>query len=86
MGAFDSIWFDCPNCGRKVWAQSKTGPCALGEYHIDSVPIDVAQDANRHAPLVCRCGAKWIITDIPETTERVSLRVAPASEDRCSGA
>ena len=86
MGAFDSIWFDCPDCGRKVWAQSKTGPCTLGEYHIGSVPIDVAQDANRHAPLVCDCGAKWIITDIPEITERVSLRVAPASEDRCSGA
>ncbi len=56
---FDSIYFKCEECGKKIEAQSKSGICALNEYNHTSVPIDVAIDANRHAPFHCQCGATY---------------------------
>ena len=60
MGTYDTIWFDCPHCGTGLFAQSKSGPCVLWEYYNDKVPVDVAADANRHAPHECHvCSKKW---------------------------
>lgn len=73
MGMFDSIWITCSDCGEKVEAQSKSGDCLLNSYTPDSVPADVAIDANRHAPYTCKCGARYKFYDKNE--ERVSLQV-----------
>ena len=60
MGLFDSIYFNCPDCNEEIEAQSKSGGCGLASYNHKEVPIDVAQDCNRHAPFKCdNCGGKW---------------------------
>jgi len=67
MGCYETITFKCPNCGEELAAQSKSGPCALGVYSHESVPINVAMDANRHAPFLCSCGKSWqFVTASPE--------------------
>lgn len=53
---FDSVFFPCPACGNQVEAQSKSGDCNGTRYWYESVPFEVAQDVNRHAPFKCWCG------------------------------
>ena len=84
MGCYETIFFECPNCGRELSGQSKSGPCILDSYHYKKVPIDVALDANRHAPFECYkelggCGKKWEFGKIP-TIDRimVELTIEPA--------
>lgn len=67
MGVYDTIYFPCPNCGEEICAQSKSGPCVLDVFSADKVPLDVAQNANRHAPFkCCKCGKLWEFVNIPE--------------------
>ena len=75
MGMFDRVNFKCPHCGEIVEAQSKSGPCDRLCFDNDSVPLDVALDANRHAPFTCRCGKKWRLGNLPDANRRVSLTV-----------
>ena len=70
---FDSIWFRCKECGKKIEAQSKSGKCCLDSFDSDSVPEDVAQDANRHAPFSCECGCRYEF-EIPEKTVRLRIK------------
>jgi hypothetical protein len=61
MGVYDEIVFKCPECGELMFAQSKSGECILSQYDNTMVPLDVALDANRHAPHECYCcGEKWV--------------------------
>lgn len=79
MGLYDTIYFHCPNCGFRVEAQSKSGPCNLGVYKHLRVPSDVAVDANRHAPHQCsKCGMKW---EFLNTIELVRLEVVEYDSD-----
>ena len=74
MGCYETIHFKCPNCGAGLSAQSKSGPCVLDDYEHTSVPMDVAIDANRHAPFECDCGKIWMFK-IPSYTDRVALEI-----------
>ncbi len=57
MGCYETIEVPCPKCGEIEEAQSKSGPCAMSQYTLKNVPIDVLQDVNRHAPFQCsKCG------------------------------
>lgn len=73
MGMFDSVMFDCPNCGREIEAQSKSGECTLARYSPDDVPLDVAADIDRHAPFKCECGKSWRL--VTKEQNRVSFAV-----------
>lgn len=73
MGMFDRIMFDCPNCGKEIEAQSKSGNCSLASYDIHHVPEDVAEDRNRHAPFRCECGKSWTL----QPTERKIVTLVP---------
>ena len=64
MGLFDTIVFNCPDCGEEIGAQSKGGACLMDTYDSKDVPIDVAQDCNRHAPFDCKCGASWEFANV----------------------
>ena len=77
MGMFDSIKFNCPNCGEELEAQSKSGACILGVYPPTEVPLDVAYDANRHAPIECdKCHKKWYFdTTVIPRAEPVNLPI-----------
>lgn len=59
MGMYDTIIFNCPDCGEEINAQSKSGYCNLKTYPFNCVPSDVAVDANRHAPFICVCGNRF---------------------------
>ena len=59
MGVYDSIMFNCPDCGEVIEAQSKSGPCECVSYNYKKVPLEVAYNANRHAPFECSCGSYW---------------------------
>lgn len=60
MGMYDTIYFNCPNCGEELCCQSKSGKCELNTYPNTAVPISVAYDANRHTPVTCKCGKSYI--------------------------
>jgi len=79
MGMFDCIHFDCPNCGSTVEGQTKSGPCVLDHFSHRSVPVDVAIDANRHAPHICGdCGSEWVFGNVPDETTKVALTIEKA--------
>jgi len=59
MGLYDTILFNCPNCGAEYGAQSKSGECILGSYERHAVPVEVCYDANRHSPFECDCGKSY---------------------------
>ena len=80
MGCFDCITFRCPNCGTEHEAQSKSGACVLDTYNHASVPMNVAYDANRHAPFKCACGSSWYFGNIPDDNARIALTIIPANE------
>jgi len=71
---FDSIRFKCEVCDEEIEAQSKSGGCHLDSYEPTEVPYDVAQDANRHAPFTCKCGAVYKF-GIPQPPTTVRLEV-----------
>lgn len=78
MGCYDTIYFNCPECGEGIEAQSKSGDCLLDTYHHTEVPIDVAQDCNRHAPFECsNCKKHWKFKDSP-TVQNVDLEIEKA--------
>ena len=81
MGMFDTIHFNCPNCGKRIEAQSKSGPCSLGMHNNQSVPLEVAIDANGHAPYKCDCGKEWIF-DTRVTENVVFLPVIPFNTEK----
>lgn len=53
MGMYDTVLVPCPLCSKEYYAQSKSGPCRLNEYELDSAPPEVLENVNRHAPFTC---------------------------------
>ena len=85
MGVYDTIYFDCPNCGEEVSSQSKSGPCLLREYKHTEVPLSVSYDANRHAPIECHsCGKKYYFGNIPDDVidPGIALEIKEFAEER----
>ena len=75
MGVYDTICFKCPTCGTELSGESKGGSRLLRFYDHDSVPPDVALDANRHAPFICDCGAKWQFGNLPYCSNMIFLTI-----------
>ena len=65
MGLYDSVWVECPNCGKEKEFQSKSGECNLSNYTLENCPDNVLKDVNRHSPCGCECGAFYNV-DIAE--------------------
>lgn len=57
MGCFDEVIVPCPKCGATHEFQSKGGDCSFNTYTLKDAPKDVMSDVNRHAPVLCTCGA-----------------------------
>lgn len=63
MGMFDSIYFECPECGSEIEEQSKAGDCYLHRYTGDDVPLAIAADIQDNI-VWCQnleCGRSWVI-------------------------
>jgi DNA-directed RNA polymerase subunit RPC12/RpoP len=62
MGMYDIVNVSCPKCGTKEEFQSKGGTCTLREYTLDTAPVDVLSDINRHSPYTCRnCSTQFAV-------------------------
>ena len=59
MGLYDSVWVECPNCGKENEFQSKSGECNLFDYTLENCPDNVLEDVNRHSPYYCECCALY---------------------------
>jgi hypothetical protein len=69
MGMFDTVTVPCPTCGTISEFQTKSGPCNLNMYALNSAPADVLTDVNRHAPNTCKeCGTQFGIATKTVTT------------------
>jgi hypothetical protein len=60
MGLFDSVWIDCPNCGRPVEFQSKADgdPCCR-RFSLDDAPTHILTDI-LNAPEHCMGCGQWM--------------------------
>jgi ribosomal protein L34E len=57
MGLFNSIYFECPQCGATIEGQSKGGNPFLETFKKEDVPIDVAAELS--IPEKChQCGRR----------------------------
>ena len=67
MGMFDSLYVDCPVCGKELEFQSKTGECFLSAYHEDDLTPIVAygMDGNIVKCQFCRSRIQ-LKCDIPD--------------------
>ena len=74
MGCYDVIDIPCPRCGQAQEAQSKGGPCAFITYDLDTAPLDVLSDVNRHAPFICpKCQTVFEVAVKAVATTRVVM-------------
>jgi len=72
MGVYDSITVKCPKCKTEIDCQSKSGPCELSYYNLETAPASVMYDANRHAPFKCYyCGVFFFI----DTDRRLTIQL-----------
>lgn len=61
MGMFDSVFAECPKCGKDVEFQSKAGDCLLSKYRIPGdVPGEIAEDLDGEIGQ-CECGHMVLI-------------------------
>ena len=70
MGMFDTVWTECPSCGRQIDWQSKAGECTLTEYTLKDIPAEIALDLNNDTRN-CKCGAvvvfrtaSWVYSEV----------------------
>lgn len=76
MGMFDSVNVECPKCKTLLEFQSKSGDCLLDTYTLDTCPIDVLIDVNRHAPIECpNCKSKVQIDFDIQVTRKEAIIV-----------
>ena len=68
---FDSVFVNCPACGKQLEFQSKAGPCELKRYHVNSVPPIIAYDVDGDVKS-CECGQDVTLV-FPSHVDRVSM-------------
>lgn len=49
MGCFDTLHFNCPNCGAAICYQSKLGEKNMSDYSLDNAPLIVIADLHDEA-------------------------------------
>jgi len=60
MGMFDSLYVDCPKCGKRIEFQSKAGRCHMDEYTLSNCPPHIGGDLIGETRS-CECGHKVTI-------------------------
>lgn len=65
---FDSLYIDCPNCGKELFYQSKSGECMLSEYTYNNLSLIVAIGMDGDITMCEECGKEYQLNcAIPET-------------------
>lgn len=77
MGMFDTVIFNCPNCGGEVDTQSKAGERLLRKYLSNVVPLEIACDISGSQVKCYHCNSQYIIRfetpPTPPRTHRMKL-------------
>jgi len=61
MGMFDSVWIECPHCGKAIQEQTKAGDCCCFSYDLNEAPPILKMDISNY-PIECyECGEKFIV-------------------------
>ena len=91
MGLFDSVYVDCPHCGKQVEFQSKAGDCSMSVYSLDSAPSYVVRDI-LNEPMHCGACGGWMALIDPQypikppppkpTIEKVKSPAKPVSHGK----
>jgi len=67
---FDTVQYDCPNCGELASTQTKCGPCALNTYDIYNMPTEIAISFSKYGvPYPCKHCGKTPIFELPKTPQ-----------------
>lgn len=65
MGMFDSVFVECPACGKRLEFQSKSGRCHLDEFTLWNAPTEVVAGTD---DVECKkCGRTWKLVLPPVT-------------------
>ena len=72
MGLFDSVRFECPECGERMSVQSKAGDCILKDYDSEAVPLNIAGDILGEVHCCQHCWSMFEVEMVPRV-ETVSL-------------
>jgi predicted RNA-binding Zn-ribbon protein involved in translation (DUF1610 family) len=72
MGMFDSVLFECPECGNTIEEQSKAGNCHLDRFDQSGVPINIAVSIEGDMVYCAECSNSFIIkAPIPTTVSLI---------------
>lgn len=71
MGMFDTVHFNCPNCGHDIEQQTKAGDRELKHFNQYEVPINIALRFNGTVIYCENCGGvyKLKMAELPSTVE-----------------
>jgi transcription elongation factor Elf1 len=73
MGLYDTVIFDCPNCGSQVEVQTKVGLCELIKIPCLEVPKSAAQDINGKIVACNECEKVFTVGKIEEPVETIKM-------------
>lgn len=74
MGVYDTVSFDCKECGERLSAQSKAGPCSLKDYSSDKVPLSIAMSLKVTTETCHNCGTENTLT-LPEIPSSIKMTI-----------
>lgn len=61
MGCFDSVYVQCPACGKRTEIQSKAGDCSFGEYQLYNAPPAILGALHGEIQTCDHCNAGFTI-------------------------
>jgi len=75
MGMFDSLYFKCIFCGKRIEAQTKSGPCVLDTFEMqEDLPVWLMCDLDKDIVTCRRCGKKQqLIFDLKIKVKRKDI-------------
>jgi hypothetical protein len=61
MGCYNTIFFNCPDCGNKLEVQSKSGDCSLSDYEFEDAPLRDLTDIENEIVTCYKCNRTYKI-------------------------
>ena len=86
MGMFDTLHFNCPDCGRHIEEQTKAGECMLLDIPADAVPLEVAGSVEGDVVYCEKCRKRWCIALDNGIKKTVPMKLAPVRMCVCGHA
>lgn len=80
MGMFDTVHSTCPACGDAISIQSKAGPCKLNNYHVKSVPPEVARSVEDRT-IICGGCDSVVLLKLNAPISRVEMHAELRDEE-----